>query len=95
MWLVKPQICFDVSTHTLLSRLFSSYLMTIIYLHEEPGHKSLSDVEIVVFAGELGAGPTQVETVHDTRELLANVVRRLQRAVADKVVVAPLVVFAI
>lgn len=50
---------------------------SIPYLHKEAGHKCLPDVEVVVLAGELGARSTQVEPIHDARELLTDVVCRL------------------
>lgn len=62
-------------------------------LHEESLHKCLANVDVVVFRGELGAGALQVEAVHDSGELLPNVVSRLQRSVVDEVFVAPLRVF--
>ena len=65
------------------------------YLHEEPRDESLPDVEVVVLAAELRAGPAKVEPVHDPRQLLSHVVSRAQGTRADKVVVAPLSVFAI
>jgi hypothetical protein len=65
-------------------------------LHEEAGDQGLSDVDIVVAAGEFGAGALQVETVHDSGQLGSNAVGALQRTVVYKVLVAPrrvLVVF--
>lgn len=44
------------------------------YLHEEPRDEGLPDVEVVVLAAELGAGPAKVEAVHDPRQLLSHVV---------------------
>ena len=61
------------------------------HLHEEAGAERATDVDVVVPAGELGAAPREAEAVHDARQLLPHVVRRHQRAVVDKVVVAPLV----
>ena len=61
------------------------------HLHEEAGAERAADVDVVVPAGELGAAPREAEAVHDARQLLPHVVRRHQRAVVDKVVVAPLV----
>ena len=59
-------------------------------LHEESRHEGLPDVEIVVSAGEVGTGSSQVESVHDPGQLLPHVVRALQGSVVDEVVVAPL-----
>lgn len=75
--------------------LFDARHHSLTHLHEEPGHKRLPDVEVVVPAGELGAGPPEVEPVHDSRQLFSDVVSRLERSRTDEVVVAPLSVLAI
>lgn len=59
-------------------------------LHEEARDQRPPDVGVVVSAVELGAAPRQAEAVHDPGQLLPNVVCRHQRAVVDKVLVAPL-----
>ena len=65
--------------------------MAPAHLHEEAGAEGAADVDVVVPAGELGAAARQAEAVHDAGELLPHVVRRHQRAVVHKVVIAPLV----
>ena len=59
-------------------------------LHEEASDQRSADVDVVVSAVELSAPPRQIEAVHDPGQLLPYVVRRHQRAVVDKVVIAPL-----
>lgn len=58
-------------------------------MHEEPFDESFANVNVIVFAVEVGAGFLQVEPLHDSGQLLADVVARLQRAIVDEVVVAP------
>ena len=53
------------------------FMYVCTYLHKEARHESLPNVEVVVFAGELGTCSTQVEAIHDARELLTDVVCRL------------------
>ena len=53
----------------------SHYTVYYEYLHEESRDKGLPDIEVVIFAGELGTGPAKVETVHDSRELFPYIVR--------------------
>ena len=48
-----------------------------IYLTEESSNKGLPDVDVIVSAGELGAGATQREAVHDTRQLFTHTIRQL------------------
>lgn len=43
-------------------------------LHEESLNQSLANVNVVILGCELGAGALQVESVHDTSELLTNIV---------------------
>ena len=64
--------------------------MYSIHLHEEARDKGLPDVDVVVAAGEVGAGSAQVEAVHDARQLLPYVVRAFQGTEVDEVVVTPL-----
>lgn len=64
-------------------------------LHEEARHQGLADVDVVVARRELCAGTPQVEAFHDADQLLAYVVRRLEGAEVDEVVVAPLGVFMV
>jgi len=59
-------------------------------LHEKAGDQRSADVDVIVSAGELCALSRQVESVHDPRQLLPYIVSRHQRAVVDKVIVAPL-----
>ena len=66
-----------------------------VHLHEEAHDERLPDVDVVVTTRELGAGPAQVEPVHDPRKLLSYIVSALHRPVVDEVVVAPLRVFLI
>lgn len=61
------------------------------HLHEEAGAERPSDVDVVISACELRAPTRQVEAVHDPGKLLPHIVGRHQRAVIDKVVIAPLV----
>lgn len=73
------------------SRCFKSPRKTLISdLHEKASDQRSADVEVIVSVAEVRAPPRQVEPVHDPRQLLPNVVRRHQRAVVDKVIVAPL-----
>lgn len=60
------------------------------HLHEEAGAERPSDVDVVISACELRAPTRQVEAVHDPGQLLPHIVGRHQRAVVDKVVIAPL-----
>lgn len=62
-------------------------------LHEESLHESLANVDVIVLRCELGARTFQVEAIHDASELLSNIVGRLQRAIVNEVLVAPLRVF--
>ena len=48
------------------------------YLHEEASDQGLPYVDVVVSTAEVRAGASQVEAVHDARELLPHVVRTLQ-----------------
>ncbi len=66
-----------------------------IYLHEEARDEGFPNVEVVVLAGELCACSAQVEAVHNARQLLTDVVGRLQRTEAHKVIVAPLVLLTV
>ena len=52
-------------------------------LHEEPGAERLPDVHVVVLAGEVSAGPLEVEPVHDSAQLLSHVISGLERSVVD------------
>lgn len=62
-----------------------------VHLHEEASAERPANVDVVISTGELSAPAGQVEAVHDPGQLLPHVVRRHQRAVVDKVVIAPLV----
>lgn len=78
------------------SRRFKSPRKTLISdLHEKAGDQRSADVEVIVSAAEVRAPSRQAEAVHDPRQLLPNVVRRHQRAVVDKVIVAPLSGFVV
>ena len=44
------------------------------YLLEEARHQGLPNVEVVVLAGEFSARSPQVESVHDARKLLTDIV---------------------
>ena len=46
----------------------------IVHLHEETCHESLSDIKVIVFVCELSAGSFQVKPIHDTRQLLTNII---------------------
>ena len=61
-----------------------------VHLHEESRTEGFPNVHVVVFAGEVCAGSLQVESVHDSAQLLSDVVRGLEGSVVDEVVVAPL-----
>ena len=65
------------------------------YLHEEASDQGLPDVDVVVATAEVGAGASQVEPVHDARQLLSHVVRTLQWPIVDEVVIRPLRVIVI
>ena len=66
-----------------------SHNLALTYLHEEPGDERLPDVDVVVPGGEVGGAARHVEAVHDPGQLLPHVVGRLEGAVVDEVVVAP------
>lgn len=44
------------------------------YLHEEARYEGFSNVHVVFPGVEVGRGTLEVESVHDTRQLLPNVV---------------------
>ena len=44
------------------------------HLHKEAGTQSFPDVEIVIFAGEVSAGPLEIEPVHDPTQLLSHII---------------------
>ena len=50
---------------------------------------------VVVSAGEVGGGALEVEPVHDAGQLLSHVVRGLEGAVVDEVIIAPLGVLVV
>ena len=67
----------------------------VIYLHEKARYEGLPNVEVVILAGELSARSAEIEPIHDARELLTDVVCWLQGTVANKIIVAPLIVLTI
>jgi len=59
-------------------------------LHEVSRHQCFADVDVVISAGEVRAWSSEVEPIHDTWQLLADVVGALQWPEVDEVVIAPL-----
>ena len=59
-------------------------------LHEKSRAECFSNIQVVIFACEVCAGPLEIESVHDPAELLPHIVRRLEGSVVDKVVITPL-----
>lgn len=45
-------------------------------LHEETSNQRLSNIDVVVFGCELRRRPPQIETVHNARQLLTNIIAR-------------------
>ena len=52
--------------------------LQVSHLHEEAGAERLPDVQVIILAGEVRAGPLQVEPVHNPTELLPHVVGGFQ-----------------
>lgn len=64
-------------------------------LHEVASDKSLANVDVVISTGKVGTRAAQIEPIHDTSQLLANIVGALQWSEVDEVVVAPLRIIVI
>lgn len=64
-----------------------------VYLHEEARDQGFANVDVVVLASELCRCPFQVEPVHNTGKLLADVVTRFEGPIVDEIVVTPLRIF--
>jgi hypothetical protein len=47
-------------------------------LHEKSLNQCLANVDVVVFRCEIGAGALEIESVHDTSELLTDIIGRLE-----------------
>ena len=47
-------------------------------LHEESGDKCLSNIDVVISAGEVSARSLQFKSVHDSSQLKTDIVRRLE-----------------
>ena len=76
--------------NSLLNPIQYMMFYSLIYLHKESWHKCLAYIQIVVAAGKLSACSLQIESVHDSRQLRADIVGAFEWTKVDKIVVAPL-----
>ena len=67
-----PYLCEEARNKSLLD---ATAVVSITHLHEEACDKGLPDVDVVVSACEVCRRALQVESVHDSSQLLPHVVR--------------------
>lgn len=60
------------------------------YLHEKALNQRLPDVYVVVFRWKVRTRSLQIESFHDTGQLLAHIVGLLQWSIVDEILIAPI-----